>query len=37
MMEEKDQIEAATDLVTREVRRKRATEEATLQKANELA
>jgi len=34
---EEDQIEAATNLVTREVKRKKAVEEATLQKANELA
>ena len=36
-MEEEDQIEVATNLVTREVKRKKAAEEATLQKANELA
>jgi len=35
--EEEDQIEAATDLVTRELKRKKATEEATVQKADELA
>jgi len=36
-MEEDDQVEAETDLVTREVRRKRAANEATLQKANEIS
>jgi len=36
-VEEEDQIEVATNLVTREVKRKKAAEEATLQKANELA
>jgi len=30
MMEGDDQVEVATDLVTRDVRRKRATDEATL-------
>ena len=37
VMEEDDQVEAATDLVTREVRRKRAAYEATLQKAREIS
>ena len=37
MMEGDDQVEVATDLVTRDVRRKRATDEATLQKASEIA
>jgi len=37
VMEEDDQVEVATDLVTREVRRKRAADEATLQKASEIA
>jgi len=37
VIEEEDQIEAATNLVTREIRRKKVVEEATLQKANELA
>jgi len=35
--EEEDRIVAATDLVTREVKRKKVEEEATLQKANVLA
>ena len=35
--EEEDQIVAETDLVTREVKRKKAEEEATMQKANALA
>lgn len=35
--EEEYQIVAVTDLVTREVRRKKAEEEAALQKANALA
>jgi len=34
---EEEQIEAATNLVIREVRRKKAAEEATLQKAKEIA
>jgi hypothetical protein len=37
VMEEEDQIEAATDLVTREIKRKKVAEEATLQEADELA
>jgi len=37
VIEEEEQIEAATNLVTREVRRKKAAEEATLQKAKEIA
>jgi len=37
VMEEDDQVEAATDLVTRKVRRKRAADEATLKKASEIA
>jgi len=37
VIEEEEQIEVATNLVTREVRRKKATEEATLQKAREIA
>lgn len=36
-MENDDQVEAATELVIREVRRKRAADEAALQKANEIA
>jgi hypothetical protein len=36
-MEEEDQIEAATDLVTRYVKRKKAEDAATLQKTLELA
>ena len=34
---EEEQIEAATNLVIREVRRKKAAEEPTLQKAKEIA
>ena len=37
VMEEVNQVEAATDLVTREVRRKRVADEATVQKASEIA
>jgi len=37
VIEEEDQIEAATNLVTREVKKKKVAEEATLQKAHELA
>jgi len=37
VIEKEDQIEAATRLVTREIRRKRAVEEAALQKALEIA
>jgi len=37
MEEEDDQVEAATDLVTREVKRKKAAAEAALQRAHEIA
>jgi len=37
VIEEEEEIEATTDLVTREVKRKRAADEAALQKALEIA